>query len=75
MVPRNSSARGCPCRCNDGWSSCAFRDLAERQASEDAYYGSDDWKKGPREAMLPLIESYADVVLELDEAFIAALRR
>jgi hypothetical protein len=53
----------------------AFTDLAERQASEDAYYGSDDWKKGPREAMLSLIESYADVVLELDEATISALRR
>ena len=53
----------------------AFKDLAERQASEDAFYGSDDWKKGPREALLPLIESYADVVLELDEATIAALRR
>ena len=53
----------------------AFEDLAERQASEDAYYGSDDWRKGPREAMLSLIESYADVVLELDEATISALRR
>lgn len=53
----------------------AFKDLAERQVSEDAFYGSDDWKKGPREALLPLIESYADVVLELDEATIAALRR
>jgi len=53
----------------------SFKDLAERQASEDAFYGSDDWRKGPREALLSLIESYADVVLELDEAFIAALRR
>ena len=53
----------------------AFKNLAERQASEDAFYGSDDWKNGPREALLPLIESYADVVLELDEATIAALRR
>jgi NIPSNAP len=53
----------------------SFKDLAERQASEDAFYGSDDWRKGPREALLSLIESYADVVLELDESFIAALRR
>jgi len=50
-------------------------DLAERQASEDAFYGSDDWKNGPREALLSLIESYIDVVLELDEPAIAALRR
>ena len=53
----------------------AFANLAERQASEDAFYGSDDWKKGPREALLSLIESYIDVVLELDEPTIAALRR
>ena len=53
----------------------AYADLAERQASEDAFYGSDDWKKGPREALLSLIESYTDVVLELDEPTIAALRR
>ena len=52
----------------------SFKDLAERQASEDAFYGSDDWRKGPREALLSLIESYADVVLELDEATISALR-
>jgi len=52
-----------------------FKDLAERQASEDAFYGSDDWKKGPREALLALIESYSDVVLELDETVISALRR
>jgi len=53
----------------------AYKDLAERQASEDAFYGSDDWRKGPRETLLSLIENYADVVLELDEATIAALRR
>jgi NIPSNAP len=53
----------------------SFKDLAERQASEDAFYGSADWRNGPREALLSLIESYADVVLELDETFIAALRR
>jgi len=53
----------------------AYADLAERQASEDAFHGSDDWKKAPHEALLSLIESYTDVVLELDEPTIAALRR
>lgn len=53
----------------------AFADVPERQRLEDAFYGSDDWRKGPREAMLALIESYSDVVLELDPAAVAALRR
>jgi hypothetical protein len=53
----------------------AYADLAERQAREDAFYGSDDWRCGPREALLALIESYVDVVLELDESAIEALRR
>ncbi len=53
----------------------AFADLGDRQAREDAFYASDDWRLGPRELLVPLIESYADVVLELDEATVAALRR
>jgi hypothetical protein len=51
-----------------------FQDLAERQSREDEFYSSDDWRNGPREAMVALIESYTDVVLELDETTIAALR-
>jgi len=53
----------------------SFPDLADRQRREDDFYGSDDWRKGPREAMLALIESYMDVVLELDELAVAGLRR
>jgi len=34
---------------------------------EESYYSSDDWKPGPREAMLALIENYMDIVLELDD--------
>src|SRR5215813_3223443 len=41
-----------------------FDSLAQREQMEDAFYGSDDWKLGPREAMLALIENYIDVVLE-----------
>jgi hypothetical protein len=60
---------------DDAVDDRVFADLAERQASEDAFCGSDDWRKGPRETMLSFIESYIDVVLELDEPTIAALRR
>jgi len=44
-----------------------FDSLAQREEIEDVYYASDDWRKGPREAILALIESYVDVVLEVDE--------
>jgi hypothetical protein len=53
----------------------AFDDLEHRQRSEEAFYGSAEWREGPREAVLALIESYADLVLELDEPTIDGLRR
>jgi NIPSNAP len=53
----------------------AHDDVAERDRSEDAFYGSDDWRNGPREAVLACIESYEDAVLELDEPAIDGLRR
>jgi len=52
----------------------SFASVAGRQSAEDAFYGSDDWRQGPREPMLACIESYVDVVLELDEAAVEALR-
>ncbi|HET9598056.1 MAG TPA: hypothetical protein VFP65_20880 [Anaeromyxobacteraceae bacterium] len=52
----------------------AFASLEERQRLEDAFYGSDDWRQGPREAMLALIERWADAVLDLDVAAVEGLR-
>jgi hypothetical protein len=52
-----------------------FDSLAQREQMEDAYYASDDWRKGPREAMLALIESYTDIVFELDEVAVQGLRK
>src|SRR5262249_6022100 len=52
----------------------SFNGLEHRQVSEDAYYGSSDWREGPREAMLALIESYIDVVIEMEEETVNALR-
>jgi hypothetical protein len=49
--------------------------LAQREQMEDTYYASDDWRKGPREAMMALIENYVDVVLEVDEIAVQGLRR
>ena len=52
----------------------AFEDLAHRDASEAAFYGGALWRDGPREAILALIENYAEFVIELDEAVIDRLR-
>lgn len=53
----------------------AYRDLAERQSSQDAFYGSDEWRSGPREPILALIDTYTSVVLMLDDGALAHLRR
>jgi ketosteroid isomerase-like protein len=53
----------------------AFPSLEDRQRAEDRFYGSDEWKSGPRDAVLAAIESYTTVVVPTDEATIAALRR
>jgi hypothetical protein len=51
-----------------------FDSLAHRQKVEDNFYASDDWRQGPREAMLALVENYVDVVLELDDVTVQGLR-
>ncbi len=52
----------------------AYASLADRQRSEDAFYGSDEWRKGPRTAILACIESYTTVVLPLDGPTLRGLR-
>jgi hypothetical protein len=52
-----------------------FDSLAQREQMEDTYYASDDWRQGPREALLALIESYVDVVLEVDEVTVRGLQK
>lgn len=52
-----------------------FDSLAQREQMEDAYYASDDWRKGPREAILALFENYTDIVIELDEVTVQRLRK
>lgn len=52
-----------------------FDGVAARQQSEDAFYGSEEWIKGPREAILADIVSYTTIVLPLDEATTMGLRK
>ena len=51
-----------------------YESLGQREQMEDAYYASDDWRKGPRERILALIEDYIDIVFEADEATVHGLR-
>lgn len=53
----------------------SFASLDDLNQREDAFYSSDEWRQGPREAILALIDTYTSVVIEVDEAALAALRR
>lgn len=52
-----------------------YPSVEERQRSEDAFYGSDEWRQGPREAILACIDSYTTIVVRLDEATVRGLGR
>lgn len=53
----------------------AYDSLEQRQTSQDEFYGSADWRQGPREAILALIESDTSFVVELSESSVTALRQ
>jgi ketosteroid isomerase-like protein len=52
-----------------------FPSIEDRQRSEDAFYASDEWRQGPRDAILACIKSYTTVVVRLDDAARRALRK
>ena len=43
----------------------AYESVEARQREEDAYYGSDDWRQGPKEAVMAMIEHEAYTVVSL----------
>jgi hypothetical protein len=53
----------------------AFENLADRDQREDAFYSSAEWRRGPREAVLALIDTMTTVVIALDDVMVEALRR
>ena len=52
----------------------SFASLAALEQEEDAFYGSEEWRRGPREAIVSRIESMTSIVLELDEATVNGMR-
>ena len=53
----------------------AFDSVEQRQKDEDAFYGSEEWIKGPRERVLADIDSYTTIVVHLDDATLQGLRK
>ena len=53
----------------------AYASLAELQRSQDEFYGSDEWRSGPREAIVSRIESSISVVIPAGELEPARSRR
>jgi hypothetical protein len=43
-----------------------YASVEELRRSQDAFYGSAEWREGPREAIVSLIESDLSVVLPAD---------
>ena len=52
----------------------AYDDLEELNRSQAAFYATEAWRRGPREAIVELIESDANTVLWLPDVAIDALR-
>ena len=53
----------------------AYDDLADLNARQDAFYGSEEWRNGPREEIVSRIESYLSTVVWLSPESIDDLRR
>lgn len=52
----------------------AYADLDDLNRRQQAFYGSDAWRQGPREAIVAHIESSLNTVLWLSEPGLSALR-
>jgi ketosteroid isomerase-like protein len=53
----------------------SFESVDDRRRVENAFYGSEEWRRGPREAVLSHIISYTTVVITVDDPTLGGLRR
>jgi hypothetical protein len=51
-----------------------YDSLEHLRSSQEAFYSSDAWRKGPRQSIIELIESDWNVVLRLTPQTVAAIR-
>jgi len=52
----------------------AWATLEDREKTEKAFYGSDEWAKGPRDGVMERIETFTTAVVHLDAATVEGLR-
>jgi quinol monooxygenase YgiN len=52
----------------------AYADHADLIARQDAFYGSPEWRKGPREAVIGCIDTYLNTLLWLTPEGVENLR-
>lgn len=52
----------------------AFDDIEHMKASQEAFYGSEAWQKGPRQAIIERIKASVKSVMNLPETVIDGLR-
>jgi len=52
----------------------SYADDQDRLRLEEAFYGSEDWRQGPRVRILACIETYTDTLLTLDVRTVDGLR-
>jgi hypothetical protein len=43
-----------------------FKSLDDREKSEEAFYSSDDWRQGPRDSIMGLVEHFAYAVVSAE---------
>lgn len=53
----------------------AFASVRAHREQEDAFYGNDEWRSGPREAVVSKIESYHNIVIEVSAETVRELIR
>ena len=53
----------------------SYEDLADLNARQDAFYGSPEWRNGPRAAVVDKIESYLNTVLWLSAPALESMRQ
>lgn len=52
-----------------------YDSIEHMQKSEDAFYSSEEWREGPREAILVLIENYTTLVINANDDLVTQLRK
>jgi hypothetical protein len=53
----------------------AYASLEDRERSEAAFYGSDEWRLGPRHAILACIKDFSSIVIQMERAAVESLRQ